>query len=29
MKKLFIQNGFNPISFQKTEEHKALHIAEK
>ena len=29
MKKLFIQNGFNPVSFQKTEEHTALHIAEK
>jgi len=29
MKKLFIKNGFVPISFKKTGDHTALHIAEK
>ena len=29
MEKLFLNNGFDPISFQKTGPHTALHIGEK
>lgn len=29
MEKLFVKNEFNPVSFERTGDHTALHIAEK
>lgn len=29
MKKIFLKNGLTPLSFQRTGNHTALHIAEK
>ena len=29
MKKLFVKNGFNPVSSIRTGDHTAFHIAEK